>query len=414
MKNAGFSRAIFAQKNLVKWGSVGPINGALLQVIVNETSVRKYDFIDTTRGLAILAVILIHTAQWIPPSNDTINMIANDGAQGVQLFFIASALTLFMSMKSRKNKESAPIRNFFIRRFFRIAPMYYLALVFFMLLDGFSKRYFAPFGMQWYFPLLAATFTNGWHPETINSVVPGGWSITVEMTFYLLLPLLFVHIDSIKGTIFFIVFTLIIGWLLNTLMTAIFTPHYSADLKYLVDSFTFFWFFDQLPVFGIGILVYHLFERYKNVVDRELGLILLFTAVFLEWAFLDTHTFSELLPHHFLMAVGFVFLVFGLYFSRLKLLVNPATVLIGKLSFSMYLVHFAVLRALGAIFPNGFPLKGTLAMIAGYVLIAELTILISLGTYRYIEKPGMDLGRILIDRLEGSHALASSPSNQGD
>jgi peptidoglycan/LPS O-acetylase OafA/YrhL len=381
--------------------------------VLNEKSVRKYDFIDTLRGLAILGVILIHTGQWIPPANPVLNTIAVDGAQGVQLFFIASALTLFLSMRSRHDNESAPVRNFFIRRFFRIAPMYYLALLFFVVVDGFSKRYFAPFGVPWYYPLLTATFLNGWRPETINSIIPGGWSISVEMTFYLFVPFLFVFLKDLKRTILFILAALVVGWLLNLLMTAVYTPRYPQADQYLVSSFTFFWFFSQLPVFGIGILVYHLFQRWKGIHDRGLGIVLLITAVFLEWAFLDTNTYGEIIPHHVMMAVGFIFVVFGLYFSNLRLLINPLTVWIGKLSFSMYLVHFALLRLLQeVIFPKGFPIGGDVGLAAGYILLSVLTVVLSVVTYHFVEKPGMDLGKALIDRLETAHASAHAPSKE--
>ena len=36
--------------------------------------------------------------------------------------------------------------------------------------------------------LSTAFFLHGLHPEAINSVIPGGWSIAVEMTFYLFFP----------------------------------------------------------------------------------------------------------------------------------------------------------------------------------------------------------------------------------
>jgi peptidoglycan/LPS O-acetylase OafA/YrhL len=291
--------------------------------------------------------------------------------------------------------------------------MYYLALVFFTVLDGLSKRYFAPYGLQWWYPLLTLGFLNGWHPETINSVVPGGWSIVVEMTFYLLVPFLFVRLKDMKSTILFIVIALAVGWLLNQQANRIFSPIYPDKLHYMVDSFTFFWFFSQLPIFGIGILVFHLFEKYKNIRDRQLGFVLLAAAVFLEWAFLSTSTYKELIPHHFMMAVGFGFLVFGLYFSNTRILVNPVTVWIGKLSFSIYLVHFAVLRLVDVVFPGGFPVKGNLGMFLGYLLIAEVSILISVLTYRYVEKPGISLGKSLIEKLEAAHGFSAEPTREG-
>ena len=55
----------------------------------------------------------------------------------------------------------------------------------------------APNGVEWYYVPLTALFLNGYHPEMVTSVVPGGWSIVVEMTFYLVLPLLATAIRSL-------------------------------------------------------------------------------------------------------------------------------------------------------------------------------------------------------------------------
>ncbi len=166
--------------------------------------------------------------------------------------------------------------------------------------------------------------------------------------------------------------------------------------------------------FGIGILVYHLFQRYKTVTDRGLGFVLLLIFVFLAFAFLDTSTYQDLIPHHFLMAVAFAFLVFGMYFTNLRLLVNRATVWIGKISFSLYLVHFGMLRWLQAVFPHGFPLAGDFGMLAGYILLTVLAIIVSAVTYNLVERPGMDLGKYIIERLETAREYRRSAVNQSE
>jgi peptidoglycan/LPS O-acetylase OafA/YrhL len=375
---------------------------------LNAHSLRKYDFIDALRGFAILAVILFHTGQIVQPSSSQLGALAGNGYLGVQLFYVTSALTLCLSMSARKNDETAPTRNFFIRRFFRIAPMFYLALAVFFLLDGMSARYWAPTGLHWWYPISTLLFLHGWHPETIDSVVPGGWSIAIEMSFYLLLPLLFVLLKDIKTTLFFILITLIIGWDLNQLMTRELTPLYPQSEQYLVTSFTYYWLPNQLPVFGLGILLYHIFARYRNLQDRFLGLVLLLVSFFMMAAFFETHTYNELLPHHVLMAVGFCFLALGLYFSQLRLLVNPVTTLIGKISFSMYLVHFGMLRLMNVLYPHGFPLKGDAGTAIAFFLVAGSTILVSYATYQLIEKPGIHLGAVLINRLDQARLPATA------
>ena len=69
--------------------------------------------------------------------------------------------------------------------------MFYLGMIAYLLYSGMSNERWAPNGVAWWHVLLTALFLHGWHPETINTVVPGGWSIAVEMSFYLFVPLLF-------------------------------------------------------------------------------------------------------------------------------------------------------------------------------------------------------------------------------
>ena len=152
---------------------------------------KKYDYIDALRGIAILGVMLVHSRGIVEPSSYILSKISSAGSRGVQLFYIASALTLFLSMSSRKKTERHPYICFFLRRFFRIAPAFYTAIIVYSLYYGLAPRYWAPNGIDWWYIPLTAMFLHGWHPETITSVVPGGWSIAFEMTFYLFVPYLF-------------------------------------------------------------------------------------------------------------------------------------------------------------------------------------------------------------------------------
>src|ERR1700722_19001252 len=78
------------------------------------SSPRHFDYINALRGYAILMVIAVHTSQAFPDLPNWFAKILNQGARGVQLFFVTSALTLSMSWVARK--ESAA--NFYIRRLF--------------------------------------------------------------------------------------------------------------------------------------------------------------------------------------------------------------------------------------------------------------------------------------------------------
>jgi peptidoglycan/LPS O-acetylase OafA/YrhL len=85
--------------------------------------------LDSLRGIAILGVVLVHSSRRhdIPlPIGAHVGQVAFSGQRGVALFFVVSAFTLFLSNDNRKDEHS-PVLNFFIRRVFRLAPMFYLA-----------------------------------------------------------------------------------------------------------------------------------------------------------------------------------------------------------------------------------------------------------------------------------------------
>ena len=92
---------------------------------------RHYDWIDSLRGYAILLVIAVHATQ-VCKLPEVVQTFLNQGARGVQLFFVVSAVTLMMSWRARQDGVLA----FYKRRFFRIAPMWWLAIIFWVLLQG--------------------------------------------------------------------------------------------------------------------------------------------------------------------------------------------------------------------------------------------------------------------------------------
>lgn len=306
-----------------------------------EKSIRKYDYIDAVRGLAIILVVLVHSSQHVKPESSWLSAIMNEGASGVQFFYIASAITLCMSWAARKSNELHPIRNFYLRRVFRIAPMFYLAIALFLILNGTKASYFSPNGISWWFVPATALFLHGFHPETINSVVPGGWSVAVEMTFYLVFPFLM----CIRKFYYFLIL----------LMVCIFLQQYNAKVssyifeyddkqKYLIDGFAFFNFFSQLPVFIIGIMSYMFLAKNKTV---DLKVALLGGVAFLALSVEFWNSYQSFVSHH--VIAGGMFAIFAIFlaYNPWKIFVNRLTVFLGRLSFSMYLVHIAVLKLLG-------------------------------------------------------------------
>jgi len=369
-----------------------------------SSSIRRYAYIDSLRAIAIIGVITVHTSQWTNPSWEFLRQVTAEGARGVQLFFVASALTIFLSIKSRYPSEDKPSRNFFIRRFFRIAPLFYSGIVLWLLLEGFAPRYWAPKGINSWTVLLTSTFLHGVHPETITSLVPGGWSITVEMTFYLFAPALFRYILDMRRAILFFAVTLFLNVLLSKMIKQYVLGFYSTEYQYLVHNYVFLWFFAQLPVFALGLITYHARDYFASIWHpRLLGLFVISLVPILWLLLLRWQISNSLLPIHVLYAGTFVLLTIALSVYPAGLLVNPVMSKIGKISFSLYISHFIILHLCAkSFFPGGFPLRGNTGFLVAWLFVTIISCMVSLVTYRYIERPGIEVGRRLINYFERS------------
>jgi peptidoglycan/LPS O-acetylase OafA/YrhL len=383
---------------------------------MNKLGIKKYEFIDALRGLAILGVIFTHSAVVVVPSSVMLQWFASEGARGVQLFYIASALTLCMSWAARRSHEIFPIRNFFIRRFFRIAPMFYFAILLYICVNGFSPASEAPNGVKWWFIPVTALFLHGFHPETINGIVRGGWSIAVEMMFYLILPFLMFYIKTIKScVIFFMVSVVLYGFNKFIVVNLFYYPENQQDL---VENFAFFNFLGQLPVFFIGIFCYLIFLRnYSGKLVAIVGgsLFVALLGLFINPVFKFLPQVFKFLPHH--MVAGMLFSVFALILGRwpVRFFVNRITTMLGKISFSMYLVHFAILTAFSRLGFTSFVPKSDLGSLLHVLCVIFVAAFASSFSYKYIERPGMALGKRLIEKAEETVVLASNVAvNAGD
>jgi peptidoglycan/LPS O-acetylase OafA/YrhL len=364
-----------------------------------SSGLKKYAFIDALRGYAILGVLMVHSAQAVAPRHAFLHTLMAGGGRGVQLFYIASALTLCLSWRFRSVHEEHATRNFYIRRFFRIAPMFYIAIVVYTLLNGFAASYWAPNGIKWRFVLLTACFLHGFHPETIDSVVPGGWSIAVEMTFYLMFPLFMKYIKSIPSSIALLALSLLLCKLSSVIYYQIFTGLYPADQQYLVSSFLFQNFFGQLPVFAIGILSCFIFENKSELKRRVIVFDCVFALIALLQLVILLRFHVNFLSNYIVFSGIFALGALNLATFPIGLLVNRLIALIGEISFSMYLVHFAVIYFLSKIGFTSLFKRGDLSGILYYLCVVAVTTLASRFLYATVETHGISFGKHVIKRL---------------
>lgn len=341
--------------------------------------------IDALRGFAVILVILVHTAQITDINNfpESLKNLILSGKSGVQMFYIISAFTLFFSISQRNEPTSA----YFIRRFFRIAPLYWIAILYYVLVQN---------NTDWISIGLNISFLHGLSPTAINSVVPGGWSIGVEMIFYLLVPLLFRYIKSLNIAIKAFNWSLLISFLSIYLLKKLNLPINPDEM----GSYIYFFIGNQLPVFFIGFILFKFIFSSKSDGLSCRGGVIGFAFILL----LSIVTGLPIFRNHILISFSFLILFAALLLNPIGLVVNKITIYIGKISYSVYIVQYAALFIINywpaQFFHSGYDnmVVSVLKFSLAFLLLAGSSILISSVTYRLIEIPGQNIGKWLIKK----------------
>ncbi len=367
-----------------------------------------YGFIDAMRGYAILLVIAVHV--WHVPGALTpwFQRVVEYGQMGVQLFFVVSALTLCLSY-ARRGDERQPVAKFAIRRFFRIAPLYYLGI---LIYGGLSLLLHAP-TLSAYTPVNVAAnvlFLHGLFPPAINTVVPGGWSIGVEMLFYALFPLLFVlahrwyerwGVRALWG----LTGAAIAGnFVAQTALHLVWKPMENV-------SFAYFSIINQLPVFLLGMTLYFsgrqgVVQPHRRGMAVNAAAFALLTALgFVLWS-VGGLAFA-LIPT--VAGLSFVFLV---RLVRDVPALRPRTIRrIGQVSYSMYIFHFIFASYLVSAIAQRTLTSANpyVAFVLSYLVVVACTFGVALLSERHIERHGIALGKRLIDRINTRLKPAPAP-----
>jgi exopolysaccharide production protein ExoZ len=376
---------------------------------------KQLAYIDALRGFAILGVIAVHAGNAVPDLEWAIRTLTDQGARGVQLFFVVSALTLMFSWRER-NDGALP---FYVRRIFRIVPMFYLWTILSIAVSVFEfpPDYWPHGEISWQNVLRSITFSFAFHPTTVDGIVPGGWSIADEMTFYLVLPVLILVLRSWTTTVWALLAATCASIILAVLANfGWLFPELDRDL---VKHFVFLSFPNHLPAFLAGILVFHLLCSFPGTVPHNtlrVGLAVSFISIAaIPFIAVVARSFMPSVPTNYLMplayALPFALCTWCLAKGERRFMVNRVTKYIGKVSYSAYFWHFPVLGLLShsvfSLFASTMP--GWVHFMLIFSVATVLTIAISAITYRFVEAPMISLGRQLAKMLTREPFVVDQP-----
>jgi peptidoglycan/LPS O-acetylase OafA/YrhL len=354
--------------------------------------------LDAGRTLAVLGVIAVHVAPWITTSPDWLDSLTNLGQYGVQCFYVISAITIAATLGHDMRYTGATremVRNFYVKRVARIVPLYYVAIVGYAFVDYVVRRAHGTLLEPHDFADVVANmlFVHPWIPSSVDSVVPGGWSIGVEMTFYALAPLLVFMCRTTRG---------LVAVSIATALCSVSFWHLGAcggvsACRIVNNEFFYFWPPTQLPCFIVGFWVWHLGKRYlvgdavlpaSAVIQFAIGGSILLAATYVAGTGMGLA--HGLAPTLAALATSALMLVLTRVPRRMLRL--PAVVALGRNSYGIYVGHFVVILLVrAAVKVNAIDdfaeYHAVLVFAVAMVFTIALSYVGALVTTRYIEDP---------------------------
>ena len=372
---------------------------------MEEKNLLKEDyipFLDGIRGFAALWVVCSHS---LILSGSRIPLL-NRGDIAVDLFMVMSGFLMTYHYYIREQKEPwqspSTWRMFYIRRFFRIAPLYYF--IFFVSLILGSYLFECRSSISSFYPgavtdpvryldhslkniLLHITFVFGLIPNYGFRTPLPDWSIGLEMQFYLVFPFLMLVLKNKSGLL----------WTFLIILFSFILQHFLIKDSFPMPSFLLL----KILYFYVGIFL-AIFNQYKFVGNPRGGVVFLVSALFLSCI-----SGNKIFP------LG-IFLIILMLLSRDNLmgfnkvilmtrfiLSNRFSKWLADMSYGVYLIHLIFM----------LPIASTLLKYSWYksspdflrfIFVVWLTSIFSYGTsmilFKMIEKPGIIFGKRFITK----------------
>jgi len=325
-----------------------------------------------TRGFAALLVVIFHFGTDIKPFS-YFEQFFTGGNIAVSYFYVLSGFVMYWTYRDR----NISFGDYIKRRIARIVPVYWFAILLCMLaVVYFDLRYHNP-------PidaevikslLLNLFFIQGYFPKYNLSINPPGWSLSVEMFFYILFPVL---LTVARRNMRFFIAAGVIFFLLSQMVHMLMIKHLSlADPE--AHNLIFYHPLFHLNEFILGMMGGYYFTICE-VKKVRLSSLVAFVVIVLLINFLP-RTIST---HNGLLAPFFLVFIIAIALNEPYVLTVKPLLFFGEISYGIYILQFPVHYYITLW--NGWYWKLS-ATKEFYLMLTTLFILATVSFY-LIEKP---------------------------
>ncbi|MEZ4387845.1 MAG: acyltransferase [Candidatus Krumholzibacteriia bacterium] len=374
----------------------------------------------TLRALAALLVFLFHYAVMAAPDQGHgvfLRAVWAHGYLGVPMFFVLSGFLLVRLYFDALRDRRVGLRTFLWRRIARIWPLF-LALALVQHLAAWALGRQAP-DAGW---LVTLTMSQGWFAGALYQGLPQAWSLTIEETFYVLVPAICLVIDVavFGGRRSAELGRAQWGRLLAVLALLVVSAVLLGELAWRVaDALGWHWhgfladrdhmlrmtLAGRLPEFMVGVAAAFVHRDGRLLAGRAGRLagsttVLLVAALGVMLALKDSAPSGWQYALHLGVAgaTGLLILALCLDHRPARLLGSPPLVYLGRVSYAFYLIQLTVIADVASrVADHAGPARLP-------VLFALLTA-VSAACYEGLEKPAR---RWLVTRLAGVPARNGS------
>jgi len=313
------------------------------------------------RFLAAISIVIFHFARNLYPYNsDELKFLVKQANIGVSFFYVLSGFVMIIAYS---NKNEIKFFEYIKNRLARILPVYYLAILLMTLyLSKFDKPYLLS-------NLLLNLFTlQAWVPSKALTINFAGWSISVEMFFYVCFPFLFNYIYKFKKSIditlseqlsnyksikfisaehnkkyILLVILALVYWigtqfLFDTLSKSEFNKGFGTESYELLYYFPLMH-LNEFILGNIGGLIFLIYFRHKKI-NNDIIILLFVIFSFIPYGY---NTFLN--PHNGLYSISFIILIIMLCINNGKIykaFSHKSLVLLGEASYGIYILQVPV------------------------------------------------------------------------